>query len=153
MKPTQAVKVLSDRTNQIGFAMIEVLASLLVLTVGLLSVAGLSANALKASDTSSYRARAAREVIAISDAIRSNRQAASDDEFNVGLGPTEVPSTTKTTIVNSVAEWKSALRQIPNGQGSILYVEARDTVVISVQWDEGRTGGRPDEKYVLELRL
>jgi type IV pilus assembly protein PilV len=143
-------KATPDRLlHQAGFAMIEVLASLLILTVGLLSVAGLSANSLKASDTSAHRASAAREVLAIADAIRSNRQAAVDGQFDVtlsGQGPSSG------AIGNSISQWKQALARIPGGKGSILFVEAKDTVIITAEWSEDRIGG-PPPSYVLELRI
>jgi type IV pilus assembly protein PilV len=152
MKCFQTTPDTKHERGQRGFALIEVLASLLILTVGLLSVAGLSINSLKASDTSAHRARAAREVIAISDAIRSNRQAAADDEFNVGSAPSDVPATSNAAIIKAVSEWKAALGQIPGGEGAIAYDEARDTIVITASWNEARTGDASRE-YKLEIRL
>jgi type IV pilus assembly protein PilV len=152
MKISMKNSVLAFRDTHAGFAMIEVLASLLILTVGLLSVAGLSANSLKASDTSAHRAHAARQVMEISEAIRANRQAAADGEFDVALSSTAVPVTSNVAIIGAVAQVKASLAQVPQGKVSIQYVEARDAVLITAEWNEDRTGST-SPSYSLEVRL
>jgi type IV pilus assembly protein PilV len=129
--------------RQSGFSFIEVLVSIVVLSIGLLSVAGLIGRSLAATTTASNRAEVIRVAMTIIDDIRSNPQAAWDGSYNVGFGVT--PSGGSKAGTDLVA-WKTALARVPGGDGQIAVANSR--AVITARWNESITSIAPTQ-YVI----
>jgi type IV pilus assembly protein PilV len=118
-----------------GFSLLEVMVSVVIVSLALLGLAGMSIRSLAANDSSGNRAAAALQAMQISDLLRANRQLVVDNKFNVAFGG----GTLSDTRANSVlAAWRTSLSKLPAGDGSIAYTALSDTVLVTVQWDDRR---------------
>ena len=118
-----------------GFSMVEVLVSIVVVTMGLLGLAGLSMRSMAANDSSGYRAAAAQAAMQVTDALRTNRQMVVDGKFTQGFGATSLTDPRATAVVTG---WKTALARLPQGDGSIAFDAVSQTALVTVRWDDRR---------------
>ena len=120
----------SRRRGSAGFSLIEVLVALLILSVGLLGLAGLQTKSLKDTHQSYLRTQATLDAYQILDCIRANPTNVGN--YAIALGAT--PGTTSIADQDLTA-WKAALKDMPGpGDGSI--VVSGDLVKVTVQWYE-----------------
>jgi type IV pilus assembly protein PilV len=127
-----------------GFSLLEVLVSLLVLSIGLLGLAGLQVNAVAFNHSAYMRTQATNLAYEIADRMRANRQAALDDDYDGGFAvmPPACGSAVAgaTVAEQDVSAWRIAMScTLPGGNGSVDLDGDRLTVV--VRWDEARGGG------------
>src|SRR5688572_28968217 len=73
--PLSAVRSLVNSRRDRGFTMVEMLVALVVLSVGMLGVAGLFVVSLRSGGTANSRMQAVNLVSDMTDRIRSNRRA------------------------------------------------------------------------------
>ena len=87
---------------QSGLNLIEILVAALILSVGLLSLAGLQVASLKSVQNATQKQQAAFMVHELLERMRSNRQAALDGEYNVSdMSCTSVPQDCSSTDTSS----------------------------------------------------
>lgn len=127
-----------------GFSLIEVLVSLLVLSIGLLGLAGLQVNAVAFNHSAYMRTQATNLAYEITDRMRANRQAALDDDYDGDFAlvpPLCGDAVAGATVAEQdVSAWRIAMScTLPGGNGSVDLDGERLTVV--VRWDEARGGG------------
>lgn len=133
-----------------GFTMIEVLVTVLVLSIGLLGLAGLQATSLRNNHSAYLRSQATVLAYDIADRMRANRSSAGAGNYVIGLGD-DAPSGTAIAATD-LSDWKAALAQLlPAGDGAIA-IAADDTVTITVQWDDSR-GQEAAKQFVVKTRL
>jgi type IV pilus assembly protein PilV len=120
-----------------GFSLIEVLVAILILSIGLLGLAGLQTKALTGTQSALFRSRAVQRCEDILDRMRANRGPALDGNYNID---TEDPgSSTGIVAMDDLVEWKTALAAtLPEGDGSAA-VNCNIATVI-VQWTEAADG-------------
>jgi type IV pilus assembly protein PilV len=118
--------------RQRGMTLIEALVALLVLSIGLLGVAGLQLQALRSNHGAHLRSQATILAHDIADRMRANRTEALAGAYVVDVG--EVP--TGTTLADlDVAAWKDSLAEIlPAGDGAVVL--AGNVATITVQWTD-----------------
>ena len=75
-------------TAQIGFSLIEVLISLLILSIGLLGLGGLQLSSLKGANNAHFRTVASLAVTDMVDRMRSNPLAVANNFYTATLGIT-----------------------------------------------------------------
>lgn len=123
--------------NENGFTLIEVLVAVVVLSIGLLGLAGLQANGMRQNHSSLLRSQATFLAYDIADRIRANRQDALDNNaYNIAAGAS--PSSSGIAQAD-LTEWKAELlSKLPLGDGSVARAGALFT--ITVTWDDSRTG-------------
>jgi type IV pilus assembly protein PilV len=122
---------------QSGFSLLEVLVTLVILSLGILGVAGLQNVALKNAHSALLRAQAAQYAYDMLDRMRVNRAAAAGGAYNRALGD---PAPTGSSLADSDrAGWLAQLRSLPEGAGGIV-VDANGTATITVRWDETAFG-------------
>ena len=129
-----------------GFTLIEVLVSVLVLSIGMLGIASLQATSLRHNSDSSMQTRASYIASDMADRIRANSSVAASYVGNYVAAPFgpdngSCEATTCGTaqmLANDVAEWNTQLTELPAGQGTITL--AAGLYTITVLWDEARTG-------------
>lgn len=124
--------------NQLGFTLLEVLISMLVLSIGLFGIASLQTNAVKLNTDALFLTRANNLSYFITDAMRANRQAALNGEYDTAFSTNNCLYDTEinvnTIAVYDVKMWLNLLAcNLPNGEGSISRVDQLFTVTI--QWD------------------
>lgn len=116
-----------------GFSLIEVLVTLVVLSIGLLSLAALQVTTLKSNNSALTRFEASTLAYDILDRMRANRGPALQGNYNISL--TDAVTVGSSIASQDLSAWKDALaRQLPAGNGSIVINERVATV--TVQWSE-----------------
>lgn len=134
-----------------GFTLLEVLVAILVLSIGLLGLAGLMASSLKNSHSAYQRTQATWLAYDALDRMRANRQVALAQGYDLALGETPGGSGLAAT---DLSEWDTALTDtLPAGDGSIS-VAAGGVVKIIVQWNDTRgTGGGATQQFRVDTQL
>ena len=130
---------------QRGFTMLEVLISVLVISLGLLGFAGLQAVSIKANNTAHQRSMATILAYDIVDRMRANRPAAIAGSYNFALGAGGaggggVVGTDIGELINEVSD------ALPGGQAGVA-VTADGSATIQIQWtgqDDKDGNGQPD---------
>lgn len=122
--------------NQRGVGLIEVLIAVLVLSFGMLGMAGLQMWSLKYNQAAMERGMAVVETHTIVDAMRADRAAALRDEFDIGIDAA-VPSGTTFALV-ALRTWRQALQVAlgPTATGEVSCSGAR--CEIRVRWNNTR---------------
>jgi len=121
---------------QRGVGLIEVLIALLVLSFGMLGMAGLQMWSLKYNQSALQRGMAVVETHAIADAMRADRAAALRREFDIELDAQ--PPSGNTFAQRSLRTWRQSLTTAlgSDATGKVLCNGALCT--ISVRWDDSR---------------
>jgi type IV pilus assembly protein PilV len=124
-----------------GFTLIEVLVSLVVLSVGLLGLAGLQMLNLRASHSAYLRTQASLAAYDMLDRMRANRAqavpASGSSAYNLDLSSTPALSDSPTVAEEDLVAWITYLgNTLPAGDGSVSLSGATATIV--VQWDDSR---------------
>lgn len=127
-----------NRQRIAGLTLVEILITLLVISIGLLGVAGLHAMSLRNNYDALMRSHASALAGDMIDRMRANRAAVTDggdyDEIVVGTDVVIEKDSPQATI--DVAEWQATLKaQLPEGTGAIT-IDAAGIVRIEVQWGE-----------------
>lgn len=126
-----------------GFSLLEVLVALLVLSIGLLGLAGMQAHSIRGNVNSYARSQATILAYDIVDRMRANRVQAASRQYDIDIG--ESPGSGGVAS-DDLAEWKKALQEhLPAGDGEVR-TEATVTdnirVTVTTRWgierlDEG----------------
>jgi type IV pilus assembly protein PilV len=129
-------------TRQRGFSLVEVLIALIIMSVGMLGIAGLYVQSMQAGRTSMFRHQAVTLAGDVADRIRANPRAgiayagqgANNNCVAAGVDCNEVQM-----AANDIAIWdQEAQDALPNGD---VIVQFDDTVnpplyTISINWTE-----------------
>ena len=130
--------------QQRGFSLVEVLVALIVLSVGLLGIAAMYVETLRANRDALVRTQAISLASDLADRIRSNRLPA-DNYEGTGGNP---------RAIADLADWTTAVAtQLPGGVGTVRFRAGTATTpaqyMIEVAWDEVGQG----DPTTFELRL
>jgi type IV pilus assembly protein PilV len=126
-----------------GFTLVEVLVTLIILSVGLLGIAALHSASLRNNLDSALRSQASALAADIADRMRANRNAALDGAYNLALGDaTPVLTGTPTLAQRDLNAWRTLVAQVlPGGNGAVAIDNVTDICLVTVQWGErGRQG-------------
>lgn len=116
-----------------GFTLLEVLVALVILSVGLLGLAGLQTTGIRNNHSANLRSQATILAYDIADRIRANK--ANSAAYAVAIAGD--PSGGATVAEGDIDEWLNALSErLPDGDGSIE-INA-EIVTIQVQWIDTR---------------
>jgi len=118
--------------RQTGVSLVEVLVSTVVLSIGLLGLAGLQASGLRVGQSSIHRSQAAQLAYDMVERIRANLRNAED--YEIALGDT-APSCDSVPNCD-LRDWRVRLQAMPSGAGSVVVNGAE--VTVTVQWDDTR---------------
>lgn len=140
------------RIKNQGFALMEVLVTMVIMAIGMLGIASMLILAHKANTSSYLKQQATQISYNIIDRMRANRQAAINGSYNVNnlsSGVPTLPSTPtdcRTTQCNAALlatydVWYWLAREVnllPNGSASIATaVNAGNTIVtVIIQWND-----------------
>jgi type IV pilus assembly protein PilV len=120
--------------SQRGVSLIEVLVAVVILTIGLLGLAGLQASGMRVGHSSFYRTQANQLAFDVADRMRANPSDARAGNYARPLSAT-IPAG-NSAAERDLADWMRRVRALPNGQGGITFNDAIATIV--VQWDDQR---------------
>lgn len=157
---------------QAGFTLLEILVAIVVLSLGLLGLAGLQAASLTNNQNAFYRSIATQQAYDMADRIRANLAGVAAGSYDA-LG-TNTPAdpgcihsgggcTTANVAVTDHSQWNTINGIIlPNGQGRVDCVlgpgancsnnpNAVRTFDITVQWTERTAGGNVAGSFVTRV--
>jgi type IV pilus assembly protein PilV len=128
---------LPGRTVQRGMTLIEILVAIVVLSIGLLGLAGLQLKGLQVGQGSTYRWQAAILAEDIADRMRADRTSALAGNYTLALNGT--PSATGTTLA-AIDDWLSRVLSLPGGAASISAPGGLggNRVTITINWTDTR---------------
>ena len=143
----------ASRTHSQGVTLIETLVTVLVLSVGLLGLAGMHMQGLKNNQSAYFRSQATIMAYSIVESMRANKQSAVDKEYDIALNviPDDTSSIAKTDLTN----WKNELSAIlPSGDGIIDCTTNKPICSIIVQWDDSLgAGGESSQQFTVATQL
>ena len=124
--------------RQNGATLIEVLIAVVVLSIGLLGLAGLQVTSVQSNHSAYQRSQATLLAYDLAERMRANRSAALGNDYLVDF-PTSASnhSVTGSQAAKDKAEWLNSLAlKLPEGTGK---VEKNGTLVtIHVRWNDNR---------------
>ncbi|PKQ42851.1 MULTISPECIES: type IV pilus modification protein PilV [Pseudomonas] len=124
--------------RQHGATLIEVLIAVVVLSIGLLGLAGMQATSVKSNHSAYQRSQATLFAYDLADRMRANRDAALGNDYLMDYpASSSSHSVTGSQAAKDKAEWLNNLAlQLPEGTGK---VEKTGTLVtIHVRWNDNR---------------
>jgi type IV pilus assembly protein PilV len=143
-----------DVRHQTGSGLLEVLVAVLVLSLGLLGLAGLQARALQQNHSGLQRSQAVLLSYSILDALRADRQSAILGVYNIGL-TCAAPALNGNLVNDTISVWigsiQNRLGANVNSCGSIAC--AAGICTIQIQWDDSRAGGNANETFVTRSQI
>jgi type IV pilus assembly protein PilV len=128
----------APRRRNNGFTLVEAMVALIVLSVGLLGIAALYVETLRANRTSLHRTQAVNVATDIADRMRSNRNPANA----YACGTPCNPATGGNAIaIADLTDWVTRINtQLPGGTAAVAYTAPTATTpaayVVSIGWDE-----------------
>jgi type IV pilus assembly protein PilV len=138
------------RLTHHGFSLIEVLISMVIISIGLLGAMALQATSLREGQVSNYRDNATLIAQSVLDAIRANR--ANAGNYTITLAAS-APTGTSIVATDLQGFKNSASELLPSGNGSITVSAGTSTATINLQWSESRVKSGTDSQefsYVSE---
>jgi len=143
----------NQQTQNTGFSLIEVLVSMVVLSIGLLGLAGMQANGLKSNHSAYLKTQATTMAGDMMDRIRANMEGVRTGSYNsISLSPnTSNPYSDPACLSSGCSaaqlaqydayDWGEALASIlPSGSGRVTGAGDGSMFTITVMWDNARTG-------------
>jgi len=120
---------------QAGVSLVEVLVAVVLLSIGLLGLAGLQAGGMRVGQSSSHRSQAAQLAQDMIERVRAGFDGAA--AYNLALGDAAPPCAGIAAC--DLGDWRQRLRALPAGSGAVTVAGPRVTVL--VQWDDSRGAG------------
>lgn len=138
------IKNNNRRTRQAGFSLVEVLIALVIMSVGMLGIAGLYVQSLQAGRTSMFRHHAVTLASDVADRIRANPLAGIAYIDPVGANNNCVLGAVCTSAqmaANDIFLWKAqAQNTLPGGDVTVVFAPAvgvaPPTYQITITWTE-----------------
>ena len=135
---------MTSRRAQRGFTLIEILVTVVLISVGLLGIAALQLTTLRGNQESYVRSQANVLAGDILDRIRANPFAFRDGLYETAFG--DMGDTT-TTYGRDIRDWQNTIDQILPGDDAVtagqirrFQVGVRNVVEITIRWNERSTG-------------
>lgn len=112
--------------KQQGSSLLEVLIAILVISIGLLGLAGLQTQSIKSNHSSYLRSQATLLAYDLSDRMRMARTAALSGEYDTG-----------STFADKV-NWNQNLLSTLGADASATVVRSANEITISITWNDDR---------------
>lgn len=125
--------------HQRGLSLIEVLVAIVILSIGLLGLAGMQASSLRSSQSANYSAQAMTLAEDIIERMRANPQMASSYARPLGAS---APTGGITMAARDLEEWFARVQTLPAGDAAIQVdtTTSPALVTVTVRWDDSRAG-------------
>lgn len=147
-----------------GFTLVEVLVAALVLSIGLLGLAGLQATSQKLGQDSQLYSAAVSLAYSMADSLRANAEEALttsnydlSEANKVDCDEAFSPPTGTTAAIDK-AEWNNLIAcTLPLGYGTVSVNAGTSLATVEIHWDETRTlaneDAEADRESVFSLRV
>ena len=139
------------KRRQRGFTLLEILVALLVLSIGLLGLAGLQTFSLRNNHSALLRSQAVVLAYDALDRMRSNRDqamlgggSAYNTTYSQAAGSYSTTGCSSACTSSELATydlsgWKADVARLPGGQAQIS-IDANNKATVQVQWSDNRDG-------------
>lgn len=135
-----------------GVTLIEVLVTVVILSIGLLGLSGMHFHGLKNNQSAYFRSQATILAYTILDAMRANKTSALNEEYDASLTDTVTSDGTLAKI--DLADWRSKLSSaLPSGTGSIECTKSTAVCEVIVQWDDSVGENGATEQFLVTSQL
>lgn len=130
-----------SKADSRGVSLVEALVAVLVLSIGMLGIAGLHARALKYGQSSYERSVAVIQAQSIADSMRANATAAKAGAYNVdkkcdtAAAPT---SSADVDLTDWIRQLQTSLSGAANNICGAISCNNEGVCTIGVQWDDAR---------------
>ena len=144
---------MSLKTNQSGFTLLEVLVAIVVLSLGLLGLAGLQAATLRNNQIAYYRAIAVQQTYDMADRIRANQAGVATYAIGVGADNDCISGACNGAGMAQadIFQWNNNnSRMLPAGGGTVTGV-AGGSFDITVNWNENTESGSTAQQFVTRI--
>ena len=150
-KERKSAAMSRGKRRQRGFTLLEILVALLVLSIGLLGLAGLQTFSLRNNHSALLRSQAVVLAYDALDRMRSNRDQAmlgtgsayntnySQDAGSYSATDCSSNCTSSALATYDLAAWKADVERLPGGQAQIS-IDANNKATVQVQWSDNRDG-------------
>ena len=113
---THSAQTAKAPRGQSGFGLVEVLVSIVIVSIGLLGLAGLQTRALQENNAAYLRSQASILVYDMFERLRSNSKYAATNNYNTATATT----TDDGLAAADLKDWQSEItRTLPNGKGVV----------------------------------
>jgi len=144
--------------NQSGFTLLEVLVAIVVISLGLLGLAGLQAATLRNNQIAYYRGIAIQQTYDMADRIRANQAGVTAGAYNnlTATIPTDPDCVTNTCTAANMAvadhsQWNNNnARMLPAGTGTVV-AAGGGAFDITVSWNENTEAGSTAQQFVTRV--
>ncbi len=139
--------------HQSGFTLIEVLISMVIVSIGVLGLAGIQLTGLRNNQSSFFRTQATQLAYDITDRMRANPPGLDNGDYNNQAATADDCEANVCTSAQmagyDLAQWNQAIQALPLGAGTVCVDstpataacdDTGESYVIRVSWDDGRTG-------------
>lgn len=123
------------RKIQNGFTLLEVLVTMVILSLGLLGFAGLQMASLKNSASAYQRTQATILAYDIIDRMRANRVQAVAGAYNIAIGS---PPASAGVAGDDLVDWKDLIENALPGGDAAINVDGTGNALISIEWSDKR---------------
>jgi type IV pilus assembly protein PilV len=138
---------------QSGFTLLEVLVAIVILSLGLLGLAGLQAATLRNNQIAYYRAIAVQQTYDLADRIRANQAGAATYAAGVAADNGCIASacTAVAMAQTDLFQWNNnTARMLPAGAGAVA-AAAGGGFNIAVNWNENSEAGSTAQSLVTRV--
>lgn len=126
-----------------GFSLLEVLIAVVVLSIGLLGIAGLQLTGVRFAHSANLRYLAALQATDMADRMRANRPGVASGHYNnlsgIGFDPhcIEVGCTPAQMAMTDAFQWNTKnAASLPAGVGTVVSTGLNPVYTITVSWEE-----------------
>jgi len=148
------------RHQQSGSTLLEILVTIVILSFGLLGVAGLQMVGLKNNKSALYRSQASIMAYDMIDRMRVNRKQTQDGGYNTGStyiswSGGAISGASFTGMANKdVADWiETVSTRLPSGKARIEAASKATTIRITIEWNDSRgVGGGEAQSFSVETQ-
>ena len=140
---------------QNGFSLIEVLISMVIMSVGLLGLAGLQMSGISNNHSAYLRSQMTFLTYDIIDRMRSNRISAEGGSYTL-LMSASAPTGTSLADTDRIQWLANIANNLPSGDASISTAPGGSNTVVrvTIQWDDSRgNDGSTTQTFVTETVL
>lgn len=139
-----------------GFSLLEVLVSIIILSLALLGLAGMMLSNLRNNHSAYHRSQATWLAYDMVDRMRANRERALAGNYNIALNATpSVSEENPQFYERDLSQWRNALSSaLPAGTGSVAVTSATRSITVIIQWDDSRgAGGGATQQFRVDSQL
>jgi len=135
-----------------GITLVEVLVTVLVVSIGLLGLAGLQAASTQYNHSSYMRTHANNMAYDIADRMRANRQAAMDGDYDVVIPQGGSAPSGGSVAAQDLQQWWTAIDGTLPAPEAEVAVDGDGNADITIEWLDDR-GENERTEFELETRI